>query len=713
MMQTQPLIAADSESKSIDRDYSWLSFNERVLANAHNVKVPLGERLRFATISAENLDEFYMVRLAGLYQLQARDYKRLPDSDIRLDDVIGATEARATALKDAQQNVILSLLEDLKQTGFHLISDDMLTDSDSEWLEAWYQENYLPLLAPTTLDPSHPFPFIQNRGKGLLVDMVTKKGSPVRAVILLPENADRFVRLPGTPSRFLPIEQAILKFIPMIYPKHDVLQAGMFRVLRDSEIEIDDEAEDLISEFESALRARRRGNVISLVLSGDFSPSARQLFKSKMQVAENQIFVSRAFVGVGDFKQLLSELPKTLFYHPFNPRFPQRILDYKGDCFAAIHNKDILVHHPYESFDVVIRFLQQAAEDPDVLSIRQTLYRTTPSSPIVKALISAAEAGKSVTAVIELKARFDEANNIELARLLERAGVLVVYGLSELKVHSKLSLVIRRENQKLVSYAHVGTGNYHPITARIYTDLSYFTCDKDICDDVRQIFNYLTSHVKPKKLRELIISPKDSFDWFASMVDQEIAFAKAGKPASIWVKCNALVDNQIIEKLYEASAAGVQIELLVRGICCLRPAVAGLSETIRVRSLIGRFLEHGRIFVFGNGSPFLHKDNLVFMGSADLMPRNLFRRVEAIVPIRNATVREQVLNQIMNALFRDTDNCWFMAPDGSYSTVDSAPSFSSHEYFMENPSLSGLGSLAKTKAKLAGPKNAPVDASKR
>lgn len=698
-MKTQPLVEADDNGHFLDRDFSWLSFNERVLANAHNEGLPLGERLRFATISAENLDEFYMVRLAGLYQLRTRGYKLLPEMGTRLDAVIDATELRASALKDAQQDTVASLLDALKDAGYNLVSHEQLSESELDWLNEWYQENYLPLLAPTTLDPTHPFPFIQNRGKGLLVDMLTKASAPVRAVILLPENAGRFVRLPGADARFLPVEQAILKFITQIYPDHEVMQAGMFRVLRDSEIQIDDEAEDLISEFESALRARRRGNVISLVLSGDFSPSAKQLFQSEMLVSEKQIFTSKRFVGVGDFKQILTSLPKEFFYKAFNARFPQRILDFKGDCFAAIRNKDILVHHPYESFDVVIRFLQQAADDPDVLSIRQTLYRTTPSSPIVRALISAAESGKSVTAVIELKARFDEANNIELARRLERAGVLVVYGLSEMKVHSKLSLIIRRESGKLVSYAHLGTGNYHPITARIYTDLSYFTCDRLICDDVRRVFNYLTSHVWPSKLHELIISPNESFEWFVKRIDKEIAFAKAGKPAGIWAKCNALVDSKIINKFYEASQAGVKIELLIRGICCLRPGIDGLSENIRVRSIIGRFLEHGRIYVFGNGAPFLHKDNLVYMGSADLMPRNLYRRVEAMVPLKHHTVRAQVLNQIMNALYRDTENCWFMQSDGSYETVDSDELFSAHEYFMENPSLSGLGSLAKAKDK--------------
>jgi polyphosphate kinase len=471
----------------------------------------------------------------------------------------------------------------------------------------------------------------------------------------------------------------------------------MFSILRDSEIEIDDEANDLIHEFENALRARQRGNVVLLTLSKDAPKPIRHLLKSAMDIDENNFFDTDGPVALNNFAELLNYIPKHLLFPAFTPRFPQRISDFNGDCFAAIHNKDIIVHHPYESFEVVVRYLQQAATDPDVLAIRQTLYRTTSNSPIVKALVQAAENGKTVTAVIELKARFDERNNIQLARALGRAGVQVAYGLTDLKIHLKMSLVVRREHGKLVSYTHVGTGNYHSITAGIYTDLSYFTCDKDVGRDAYEIFKYLTSHVQPDNLKLSFISPHQSFPQLKLMILAEIENCKNGLPSGIWLKCNSLVDHRLIGLLYEASQAGVPIEIMARGVCCLRPGVAGLSETITVRSIIGRFLEHGRIYVFGNGGEFLSDKNIVMISSADLMPRNLRRRVECFMRLENPTIRKQVLHQIMVALLRDEKNAWYLQPDGSYVHPQTdETSFSCHEYFMSNPSLSGLGSLAAT-----------------
>ena len=693
-LATAPLLGPDGDdARYFDRELSWLAFNERVLANAFDANLPLGERLRFITISASNLDEFYMVRIAGLRQLAARNFKILPESGDRLDELLTLVSNRAEQLKRRQQEVLGKVLDKLRRAECKILPAAKLSAADRGWLADWYAENLLPLLAPTTLDPAHPFPFIQNRGKGLLIRMNSPQGEEVQSVVLLPDNIDRFIRLPGASLRFVPVESALLAFLDMIYPGFELVESGMFRVLRDSEIEIDDEAEDLISQFESALRARRRGNVVSLVISDSFSAEMRQLFAHEMAIARDRIYITPGYVGLGDFAQLLASLPKSCFYPPFQPRFPQRILDFKGDCFAAIRNKDIIIHHPYESFDVVLRFLEQAARDPDVLTIRQTLYRTTTGSPIVKALIAAAEAGKSVTALIELKARFDEENNIQLARVLERAGVQVAYGLAHLKIHAKLSYVIRREGGKLVSYTHCGTGNYHPQTAKIYTDLSYFTCDQQICRDVWRIFNYLTSHVMPTKLEKLVISPEASHDWLLEKIEKEITAAKAGQPAGIWLKCNALVDRDVIDRLYVASAAGVPIHIISRGVCCLRPGVAGLSETIRVSSLVGRFLEHSRIYVFANGGHFGSIHNLVYMSSADLMPRNLRRRVETFIPLENPTVRAQVLQQVLGASLKDTQNCWHLQADGSYQKEPQGH-FSAHDYFMQNPSLSGLGSLA-------------------
>ena len=696
MVTTSALLASHEADKLVfDRELSWLAFNERVLCTAYDAAVPLGEQLRFVAISSNNLDEFFMVRVAGMLQLSARGYRTLPETDDRIDEVLKRMSGAAYHLRRQQDEGLISVLERLSSSGFALLAPDQLADDEKAWLRTWYVENVLPLLAPTTLDPAHPFPFIHNRGKGVIIDMLTANEKAVRAVILMPENLGRFIQLPGAIPRFVAVETAILEFLELIYPSYTVETSGMFRVLRDSEMEIDDEAEDLVNQFENALRARRRGDVVSLVLSESLSGSAKKFLMHEMKLSEDQIYIASSHVGIGDFAQVIGSLPKSLLYASFTARFPQRILDFKGDCFAAIRNKDILIHHPYESFDVVVRFLEQAATDRDVLAIRQTLYRTSPDSPIAKALVAAAEAGKSVTAIIELKARFDEENNIQLARSLERAGAHVAYGLGDLKVHSKLSMVVRREDGKLVSYTHCGTGNYHPQTAKIYTDLSFFTCDKDICEDVWRIFNFLTSHVHPTKLKKLVISPNDSHRFMLEMIDREIDNAKAGKPTGILMKCNAVVEEQLIKKLYEASNAGVKSHLIVRGICCLRPNVPGLSENITVTSIIGRYLEHGRIYIFANGGELMRPENLVYMASADMMPRNLYRRVEAFIPLENETVRAQALEQVMGALLRDTVNCWTLNGDGSYVKLDEGDvPFSSHQYFMQNPSLSGQGTLS-------------------
>ena len=726
-LMTRPLITDTEEAGSaasqhlfFDRELSWLAFNERVLMQAELEHNPLAERLRFIAISSNNSDEFYMVRLAGLYQLKQRGYHHLPESDghlpdsarhlpdsvshpadneVRLDDVIACVEARASDVLASQQRMLKGVLADLEMQGFSIITPDELNSEQLVWLESWFDEHILPLLSPITLDPTHPFPFIQNKGKGLIAELQGEKRSRLVSVITIPEQLDRFVMLPETSGKFIPVEQIILKFMDKLYLNMQIKHAAAFRVLRDSEIEIDDEAEDLVNQFEDALKRRRRGNIVSLSLSGKLTKNTLKMLCREMELPASRIQHHDGFIGLGDFSALVSQLPKRLKYPAFSPRFPQRIVDFKGDCFAAIKNKDIIVHHPFESFDVVVRFLEQAADDPDVLAIRQTLYRTTPHSPIAQALIRAAENGKTVIALIELKARFDEENNIQLARMLERAGAQVVYGLVDLKVHSKLSHIIRREGGKLTAYTHCGTGNYHPVTAKIYTDLSYFTCDAEICDDVRRIFSYLTSYVEPEHLSKLIISPKHSVQWLTERIDAEIEHAQAGRKGRIWIKTNAIVDHRIITHLYKASQAGVKIFLLVRGICCLRPGIKGLSEHITVKSIIGRYLEHGRIYAFGNGEEIGTRHTDVFIASADLMPRNLYRRVESYIPLENATVRQQILGQVIAALEQDKTDSWLLQPDGSYvkqiETEDDK--LSAHAYFMTNPSLSGQGSLAKKK----------------
>jgi polyphosphate kinase len=693
---TDPILE-DLKSDRIyfNRELSWLAFNERVLSMAEDVDKPLGERIRFLAISADNLNEFFMVRVAGLRQLVARGIKRVPKDDADIEILLSAIMQRSRKLIARQNEVLPHLIASLAEEDITVLAEIPDSDEDWIWLEAWFIDNVLPLLTPTTLDPSHPFPFFQNEGKGMVLELVNPSGKVMQGVILLPANLPRFVQLPGDGMRLLLVEAVIRASIGKIYPRHELKSAAMFSILRDSEIEIDDEANDLIDEFENALRARQRGNVVMLALSSDAPKSTRRLLKAAMQIDETSFFDCDGPVGLNDFSELLDYVPKSLLFPAFTARFPQRIRDFNDDCFAAIKNKDIIVHHPYESFEVVVRFLQQAAKDPDVLAVRQTLYRTTPNSPIVKALVQAAESGKTVTAVIELKARFDERNNIELARTLERAGVQVAFGLTDLKIHLKMSLVVRREHGRLVSYTHVGTGNYHPVNARIYTDLSYFTCDPEVGRDAYEIFKYLTSHVPPEKLKRSFISPHQSLPQLETFIRAEIEAAKKGEPSGIWLKCNALVDRRLISLLYEASDAGVQVELIVRGICCLRPGIAGLSDNIRVRSIVGRFLEHGRIYVFANGGEFQSAKNVVMISSADLMPRNLRRRVECFMRLENPTVRKQVLHQIMVAHLRDEKNVWYLQPDGSYlHPATREDSFSCHEYFMSNPSLSGLGSLA-------------------
>ena len=696
--KTDPILDGSTEDESFfNRELSWLAFNERVLSLAEDDDKPLGERIRFLAISADNLNEFFMVRVAGLRQLVDRGFKRLPKDDVDIDQLLTQIMARSAKLMARQNQVLPELIGCLRDQNIHVLSDIPDDEQDRLWLEDWFIDNVLPLITPTTLDPSHPFPFFHNDGKGMMLELTSPDSKPMQSVILLPANLPRFVKLPGDGLRLLLVEAVIRASIVKIYPRHRLVSAAMFSILRDSEIEIDDEANDLIHEFETALRARQRGNVVLLTLSKDAPKPIRRLLKSAMGIGENNFFNTDGPVALNNFSELLDYIPKHLLFPAFAPRFPQRIRDFNGDCFAAIRNKDIIVHHPYESFEVVVRYLQQAATDPDVLAIRQTLYRTTSNSPIVKALIQAAENGKTVTAVIELKARFDERNNIQLARALGRAGVQVAYGLTDLKIHLKMSLVVRREHGKLVSYTHVGTGNYHPITAGIYTDLSYFTCDKDVGRDAYEIFKYLTSHVQTDKLKRSFISPHQSTPQLKLMIRAEIENCKNGLPSGVWLKCNSLVDHRLIELLYEASQAGVPIEIVARGICCLRPGVAGLTETITVRSIIGRFLEHGRIYVFANGGEFLSDKNTVMISSADLMPRNLRRRVECFMWLENPTIRKQVLHQIMVAHLRDEKNAWYLQPDGSYVHPQTdETSFSCHEYFMSNPSLSGLGSLAAT-----------------
>lgn len=706
---------APEDSPYFNRELSWLKFNARVLNEAMNASYPMLERLRFLSISGNNLDEFMMIRVAGLVGQVQRGIDgpsiegRSPAQQLR------AINAELLALSDNQQFVWRELRSQLAEAAIHIADEERVSPAAHDWLKEYFLEEILPVITPQALDPAHPFPFVANRGLGLLFTLRRESdGEQIIEMILIPPALPRFVRVPdsddgragdggngdggkGEGALYVSIAGLITRFAEYLFPGFAIKGDGLFRVLRDSDIEIEEEAEDLARTFRSAIQRRRKGRVIQLEMEEDFEPEAEQMLLAQLGIHDAAVIKTDGIIGASGLAEIVDEDRPDLKFDSYSPRYPERVLEHDGDCFAAIREKDIIIHHPYESFEVVVDFIRQAAGDPDVVAIKQTLYRAGNQSAVINALIAAAEEGKSVTAVVELKARFDEEQNLMWASKLERAGVQVIYGFQDWKTHAKMALVVRREDAGFRTYCHFGTGNYHPLTAKVYTDLSYFTASPGMGRDAAKVFNFITGYVEPQDMEMLTIAPLNLRETLYGLIDQEIANAKAGLPAAIWMKCNQVTDQDMINYLYAASQAGVEIELTVRGICCLRPGLEGVSENIRVKSIIGRFLEHGRVYAFANGAAMPSKNAKVFIASADLMERNLDRRIETLIPVTNRTIHDQVLQQVLLANLLDTEQSWWLHSDGSYSRVEHGTKpFNCHRYFMTNPSLSGRGGALKS-----------------
>jgi len=679
----------------INRELSWLNFNERVLSESENNQNPLMERLRFLSISGNNLDEFHMVRVAGLYrQIKEKVFTRTDDGRTTRQQFNDVTKSLKLLLKK-QQTVWDKLKKELGLKKTKILESKSELKNEKKKIEEIFRKNVYASLTPLAIDPAHPFPFLPSQSITMVCALKNKMDKLSYSLVIFPPKLQRFFKI-SKPNNFVKAEDIIKNNMKIIFPDFKLINFSLIRIIRDSDIEFEEEAEDLILSFETALKKRRRGTVIGLYIQGRVEKKLLAFIKRSLKVDEERIFRVNSLLDINCLNEIVEKSnDEQLKFKKFKSRFPQRIKDFNGDCFSAIKKKDLIVHHPFESFDVVVNFIEQSASDKNVISIKQTLYRTSDNSPIVKALIKASNKGKSVTAVVELKARFDEEKNIKWAKDLEKAGVNIVYGFVKWKTHAKISLVTRKEQNEIISYVHFGTGNYHPINAKIYTDLSFFSCNSKLVDDALKVFNFITGYTTPKKMNLISYSPNLLRNDLNKYIQQEIENKQKGLPSGIWIKINSLIDKEIIDKLYFASQSGVKIKLIVRGICGLRPGIKNFSDNIEVKSIIGRFLEHSRIFCFSNGFNMPSPKNKVFISSADLMTRNLDRRIETFIPITNSTVHEQILSQIMISYLKDKQNSWILQPNGDYLKKNIDKSFSAHNFFIRNPSLSGRGSSLK------------------
>ena len=672
--------------KYLNRELSWISFNERVLEEAHDPSNPLLERLRFLTIFHTNLDEFFMVRVSGiLQQLQAGIEVLSVDGLSPRMQLARIHERAADLVASAQQCLTDEVLPALEPHGIRLVHYDALSKSDRKRMNALFKKRVYPILTPLAVGSTHPFPFISNLSLNLALWVESPEGEQRLARVKVPlANLPRLVCVSGDedsgPVRWLPLEQLIAANLTTLFPGMKLSEPWLFRVTRDADFEIrEDEANDLLDSLQQELRKRRFGQPVRLEVQAGMPDAIREALTEGVGVDPGEVYEVAGPMAVSRMGQILGvDLPE-LKYPPYVPRRHPG-LPKGSELFAHIRQQDVLLHHPYETFAPVVEFIRAAARDPHVVAIKQTLYRTSGDSPVIRALEEAIENGKQVAAVVELKARFDEENNIVWARRLEEAGVHVIYGVPNLKTHSKLALVIRREGEDLVRYAHIGTGNYNPTTARIYSDLGLLTAHAGITGDVADLFNRLTGFARPPAYQHLHVAPNHMKRQVIERIEFEAAEARAGRPASIIAKCNALTDTDVIDALYEASRAGVQIDLLIRGICCLLPGIPGLSETIRVRSVVGRFLEHHRIYWFERaGTP------AAYIGSADWMDRNLERRVEVTTPILDPDHARWLREDVLQAYLDDNVRTRLMLSDGSYRRLTpppEGPRYDVHETFM-------------------------------